>query len=183
MDPQPSMPQPIQPIPPQVSKQPKGGNKGIMALLLVLSLVLVGGLAYTNLSLTKSNKQVSDLTTKLAEVSSKGGSDELLGFDKVDKEGYQSLTLTGGKEYFGKITSMTTQNVVLEDIYYVRENGNKNDISLVKLGCELHQPEDKMTFVRSNVQLWGNLKEKDAKGVVGAIKTYQKQNPNGQKCD
>jgi len=60
-------------------------------------------------------------------------------------------------------------------------SATSNDVSLVKLGCELHGPEDEMLINRDQVIFWENLK---ADGQVAkAVAEYQKQNPNGQKCD
>src|SRR5690348_14711160 len=106
---------PIQPVQPIVSKV-KSSNRGLAFIVIFMTLVLLGGLAYTNVMLTQSGKKIEDFHTQLEEVSKKGGSDQLLGFDKVDKGNLQSVTLTSGQNYFGKITSMTTENIVIEDI-------------------------------------------------------------------
>jgi hypothetical protein len=49
-------------------------------------------------------------------------------------------------------------------------------ISLVKLGNELHGPEDEMHISRAQVLFYENLKEDGS--VVKAIRSYQ-QNPSG----
>ena len=81
------------------------------------------------------------------------------------------------------------------NIYYLRvnqtvqpnqENGTQaqtgaNDISLVKLGCELHGPTDEMLINREQVIFWENLKEDGQ--VAKAVAEYVKANPNGQKCN
>jgi hypothetical protein len=79
----------------------------------------------------------------------------------------------------------------MSDIYYLRVNqqvqpngqqsSSNNDISLVKLGCELHGPQDQMVINQNQVIFWENLK--DDGQVAKAVAEYVKQNPNGQKCD
>ncbi len=90
--------------------------------------------------------------------------------------GYQAVFLTNGQVYFGKLESAHGW-LVLNDIYYLQASeslqqtatptDNKN-VQLVKLGTELHGPEDAMFIERDKVLFWENLKE-DSK-VVEAIK-------------
>lgn len=171
-------------------KKSEVGNQKLIGIALLVGFAAIAGLIYTNVLLIKSSKDIKNLnssvsglaksTAKLEEISKKGASDELLGFDKVDKSGFQSVFLSSNQVYFGKITSMTTENFVLENVYYLKVNGS--DQSLVKLGCELHKPEDKLIIVRNNVQFWENLKDNDKNHVTDAIRDYEKQNPDGQKC-
>lgn len=104
------------------------------------------------------------------------------GEDKINKSGFQAVFLTSGQVYFGKITGISETQITLENIYYLRVNSNPNatDQSLVKLGCELHGPEDIMNIERKNVQFWEN--QKDDSQVTKAIVEYEKANPDGQKC-
>lgn len=122
----------------------------------------------------------------------------LLGFTKsssgegqyVDKNKYQAVFLNGGQVYFGKVSDLNKQFLRISDIYYLRvnqqvqpnqsNNNAQNDISLVKLGCELHGPQDSMVVNRDQVIFWENLK--DDGQVAKAVAEYVKQNPNGQKC-
>lgn len=109
----------------------------------------------------------------------------------VDKSKYQAVFLNGGQVYFGKISDLNKQFMKVSDIYYLRVNqqvqpdansaANQNDISLVKLGCELHGPQDNMVINREQVIFWENLK--DDGQVAKAVAEYVKQNPDGQKCD
>ncbi len=55
-----------------------------------------------------------------------------------------------------------------------------SNITLVKLGCELHEPYDQMVINSDQVTFWENLQ--DGGQVAKAVKTFQQQNPNGQKC-
>lgn len=108
----------------------------------------------------------------------------------VDKNKLQAIFLNGGQVYFGRISSLNDNYVRVRDIYYLRVNqqvqpdDNKNaqqDISLVKLGCELHGPEDQMLINRDQVVFWENLKSDGQ--VTKAVEEYVKANPNGQNCE
>lgn len=112
----------------------------------------------------------------------------------VNKDRLQAVFLTGGQVYFGKIRALNSSYVGMTDIYYLRvnqqvqpnqqTNNNQNqqqDISLVKLGCELHGPQDQMLINRDQVIFWENLK--DDGQVAKAVAEYVKQNPDGQKCE
>jgi len=104
----------------------------------------------------------------------------------VDKNRYQAVFLNGGQAYFGKIKSLNERYIDISDIYYISTNGQSGNnqqanISLVKLGSELHCPQDRMIVNRDQVLFWENLND-DGK-VVNAIKQWQKENPNGQKCN
>jgi hypothetical protein len=63
---------------------------------------------------------------------------------------------------------------------YVDSTTANTSVSLVKLGCELHEPFDKMLINRDQVTFWENLQ--DGGQVAKAVSTFEKQNPNGQKC-
>jgi len=105
--------------------------------------------------------------------------------DWADFSKYQAVFLSNGQVYFGKVTDANIQTLVLENIYYLRSAGNlqtsdvKNstttpetdNFSLVKLGNELHGPEDKMSINLSQVLFVEDLKP-DSK-VVEAIRAYE----------
>lgn len=105
--------------------------------------------------------------------------------DWADFSKYQAVFLSNGQVYFGKVTDANIQTLVLENIYYLRSAGNlqtsdeKNstttptmdNFSLVKLGNELHGPEDKMSINLSQVLFVEDLKF-DSK-VVEAIRAYE----------
>lgn len=111
----------------------------------------------------------------------------------VNKKQMQAVFLNGGQVYFGNIKDLNSRYLNMENIYYLRvnqqvqpnqENSQQaaaNDISLVKLGCELHGPQDSMVINQEQVIFWENLK--DDGQVAKAVAEYVKQNPGGQKCD
>jgi hypothetical protein len=108
---------------------------------------------------------------------------------KFDKGKYQSVFLTNGQVYFGKITYYDSSYVELSDIYYLQvipvlqqgeennQNNNKNpqeqksELSLVKLGNELHGPTDRMIINRDQVVFVEDMKD-DSK-VTDAIRRHQ----------
>lgn len=116
-----------------------------------------------------------------------GGPDEA---KQVDKDRQQAVFLTNGQVYFGQINSINSKYIDLRGIYYLNVNQqvqpnqgdqqSQSSISLVKLGCELHGPLDKMVINRDQVTFWENLR--DDGQVAKAIDEWVKQNPNGQKC-
>ncbi len=116
---------------------------------------------------------------------SNNGSDSL----KLDQGKYQAIFLTNGQVYFGKINSHDESYVEVTDIYYLQvkpvlqqgDNGNNNDnknqqqqqteLSLVKLGSELHGPMDRMSINKDQIVFVEDLKD-DSK-VTEAIRNYQ----------
>lgn len=109
----------------------------------------------------------------------------------IDTSKYQAVFLNGGQVYFGKISELNDKFMRVYSVYYLRVNQQvqpdsnassaANDISLVKLGCELHAPQDEMLLNREQIIFWENLK--DDGQVAKAIVAYQKQFPDGQKCE
>lgn len=112
--------------------------------------------------------------------------------EAVKSNQFQAVFLNGGQVYFGKITDINSRYLNMSNIYYLRVNQQvqpdqanaanaANDISLVKLGCELHGPEDSMVIYRDQVIFWENLKSDGQ--VAKAVDEYVKANPNGQDCN
>lgn len=104
----------------------------------------------------------------------------------VNNSKLQAVFLNTGQVYFGNINELNSKFIVLSNIYYLQtanNNGGSNNasnVTLVKLGCELHQPYDKMVINRDQVTFWENLQDNGQ--VAKAVNTFVKQNPNGQKC-
>jgi hypothetical protein len=102
----------------------------------------------------------------------------------IAKDKYQAVFLSNGQVYFGKLQNVSGKYVELTDIYYLQvqqsvQPQNKDvpattdpNVSLAKLGGELHGPENKMSINREHVLFWENLKP-DAK-VSQAIKKNEK---------
>lgn len=95
--------------------------------------------------------------------------------------GRQAVFLDNGQVYFGYTKDEGDQTVLLSDIYYlqvqqpVQGSNNQNSsqsqqISLVKLGNELHGPKDEMRINRDHILFVEDMKS-DSK-VNQAIKNY-----------
>lgn len=105
--------------------------------------------------------------------------------------GYQAVFLTNGQVYFGKLSGMTASFATLVDIYYLQvttppaagdaaqlnqqQAQQQQQLSLVKLGEELHGPVDEMKVNRDQVLFYEDIKE-DGR-VMQAIREYQKNPP------
>jgi len=100
------------------------------------------------------------------------------------EDGYQAVFLTNGQVYFGEIVKQNRHEVYLTHVYYLQvqqplqdtPNQGKDipvqpDLSLVKLGNELHAPKDAMFINRDHIVFIENLKD-DSK-VVKAIESHQ----------
>lgn len=107
----------------------------------------------------------------------------------VNANGYQVVAFLDKQAYFGKIKEVNNKYIVLEDVYYLQdgsvnqqeeENANATP-TLIKRGCEIHKPKDRMIIYIDQVNFWENL-EADGK-VVEAIGEWKKANPDGQTCN
>lgn len=111
----------------------------------------------------------------------------------VDTGKLQAVFLNTGQVYFGKVKKLNDKYVILTNIYYLQTTNNNassssasssdksnTNVTLVKLGCELHEPYDQMVINRASVTFWENLQ--GGGQVAQAVSTFQKQNPQGQKC-
>lgn len=90
---------------------------------------------------------------------------------------YQAVFLSNNQVYFGKLAKQNSQYPVLTDIYYLRvtqplqpSQPNPN-VSLIKLGDELHGPGDKMEINRDHILFVEDLKENSQ--VVQAIRNFK----------
>lgn len=107
----------------------------------------------------------------------------------IESNKYQAVFFTNGQVYFGKLSPLSGGYMKLEDIYYLQtksttasDNPQKtaddssNDVELIKLGNEIHGPEDEMILSKEQVLFFENLKP-DSR-VSQSIKTYQSQSKN-----
>jgi len=147
---------------PARSSAPSGGSsnwqapswaaKSLVLVVVVSGLVVLGALAGTAFTSVTSSD------------------------DLVLEDRYQAVFLDNGQVYFGKLSDTNKSYVVLEDIYYLQVNqavqpeqveegqdpaaaaDQQAQISLAKLGNELHGPEDVMYIQHSKIIFWENLK-------------------------
>jgi hypothetical protein len=178
-NPHPGNPQPTQ-VHPVVEKQPKPEHKnsgmssyklyriGVVAAVAAIVVLLIGItlLLYANNSNTKDTESSYIKDSKL-----------------------QAVFLNTGQVYFGNINVLNNNFFVLSNIFYLQSNSSSttattstssSDVTLVKLGCELHMPYDQMVINRSEVTFWENLQSNGQ--VAKAVATWEKEHPKGQQC-
>lgn len=153
------------PIPVKKHRWLDGRRRKLYAAAFLISLLLIAGAAWFF-------------------VAGHRGYDENKG---IKSNEYQAVFLSNGQVYFGKLTDLNHKYVTLTDIYYLQVQQGSNgslqnasgsstsdsQVSLAKLGSELHGPEDKMSISSDQVLFWENMKT-DSK-VVQAITKYQNQ--------
>jgi hypothetical protein len=103
----------------------------------------------------------------------------------INTNEFQAVFLTNGQVYFGKLANLNNKYVTITDVYYLQVQSNSSlqgassntspnsQVSLVKLGNELHGPEDKMFIANGQMLFWENMK--GSSKVVQAIDKYQNQ--------
>jgi hypothetical protein len=106
---------------------------------------------------------------------------------EVSGKDWQAVFLTNGQVYFGKVTNVGKKTITLADIYYLQvvtkplqtsaqgsaataTDQTQQELTLIKLGNELHGPTDKMIINGDQVLLTEKLKN-DSR-VVQAIDKY-----------
>lgn len=107
----------------------------------------------------------------------------------IDSNKYQAVFFTNGQVYFGKLKQVNASYFKLSDVFYIQaseadnnttdsknpqQTGNQStDIKLIKLGSEVHGPDDAMIISKDQVLFFENLK-KDGK-VSDSITKYNSQ--------
>ncbi len=108
---------------------------------------------------------------------------------KLNKDGYQAVFMDNNQVYFGKISKIDQKQIVLDNIYYLQvqqvqpkpESDTQGKLTLVKLGNEIHGPEDQMSINADHVMFWENLRDEGK--VVQAIKQYEAGGSSTQSSD
>jgi hypothetical protein len=107
----------------------------------------------------------------------------------INTNDLQAVFLNTGQVYFGNIKDINSSYFNLVNIFYLQSNtssstsstsNSASNVTLVKLGCELHAPLDQMIINTREVTFWENLSPNGQ--VSKAVAAFWKQNPNGQKC-
>lgn len=98
----------------------------------------------------------------------------------ISSSGWQAVFLDNGQVYFGHITKQNSRTVVLKEVYYLQVAQSpqpapegqqpQNNLSLVKLGNELHGPKDVMNVNVQHILFTEDLKNDSQ--VVTAIVRY-----------
>jgi hypothetical protein len=107
----------------------------------------------------------------------------------IDSSKYQAVFFTNGQVYFGKLSPQSDESLKLTDVFYLQTNAagtaeanpqqtssNESDVQLIKLGDEIHGPEDKMIISKDQVLFYENLKT-DGK-VANSISEYKRTHSN-----
>lgn len=104
----------------------------------------------------------------------------------IDSSKYQAVFFTNGQVYFGKLQTAGSDYMKLTDIYYLqtqssgsadssnpqKTTSDQGNVQLIKLGDEIHGPEDQMIISKDQMLFYENLKA-DGK-VAKSIEQYKK---------
>lgn len=107
----------------------------------------------------------------------------------IDSGKYQAVFFTNGQVYFGKLKPFNHEYMKLTDIYYLQSqqsgaaatdsknpqetSTDQSDVQLIKLGDEIHGPEDQMIVSKEQMLFYENLKS-DGK-VAKSIEQYKQK--------
>ena len=102
-----------------------------------------------------------------------------LTFPAVNNSKWQVVFLTGDRVYFGHLNELNMDYVKLSNVYYLRVSqqlqpstaNQQQQVNLVKLGDEIHGPENDMFIPKTQIIFWENMKEDSS--VVRAIKQVE----------
>lgn len=101
----------------------------------------------------------------------------------VKRNSYQAIFLSDGQVYFGKLSNIKSDYLKMTDVYYLQSNSQTDATKessegrpqpqLIKLGSEIHGPEDMIKIRSQQVSYWENLKT-DSK-VSKAIEEFKEK--------
>lgn len=89
----------------------------------------------------------------------------------IDSGKYQAVFFTNGQVYFGKLQKLGGSYFKLTDIFYLQAkdadsknpqqtaNPDPNNVQLIKLGNEIHGPDDEMIMSKDQILFFENLKK------------------------
>jgi len=155
----------------------RGGGKGwkvLVVILIIIIIVIVGYFAFMT----------------MGKGAGMAGGDKIAPVDNS----WQAVFLTNGQVYFGKVKSVGEKTLGLSDIYYLQvvtrplqtsqvgtnqPAQTQQELTLIKLGNEIHGPQDAMVINSDQILLTEKLKN-DSK-VVEAINNYLKDQAAGAK--
>ena len=86
-------------------------------------------------------------------------------FPSIPKEKWQAVFLGNSQVYFGHIQEISTNYITLSDVYYLQTATDltqnqtaTSKLNLIKLGGEVHGPEDTIYIPKSTILFWENMK-------------------------
>lgn len=150
--------------PRHIAKEEKPFKRFILPIIAIIVVIIIGVLGW----LAWSNMQKSGTA--------------------IDSNKYQAVFFTNGQVYFGKLHAFNGEYMKLTDIYYLQgqqpssegteESSNpqetstdQSNVQLIKLGDEIHGPEDQMIISKDQMLFYENLKA-DGK-VAQSIAKYK----------
>jgi len=111
--------------------------------------------------------------------------DEKNSVTAIDTTKYQAVFLENGQVYYGKLQPLTDTKMKMTDVYYLQPKEEKeadstkqqetttdsSSVELIKLGEEVHGPEDEVIILTDQLLYYENLKS-DSK-LVQSIERYK----------
>jgi hypothetical protein len=88
----------------------------------------------------------------------------------IDRNAYQSVFLTNGSSYYGKLAPQGDDWFVLSDVFYISVS-DQSGTQLIKRGSEPWGPKDPMIIPRNQVLVIENMR--DDSDVAAAIRRYK----------
>ncbi|MCW1930608.1 MAG: hypothetical protein KIH62_004850 [Candidatus Kerfeldbacteria bacterium] len=90
----------------------------------------------------------------------------------IPTDTYQAVFLTNGQVYFGKLNNLNSEYMVLKDVYYIQQStddtsdeaattddeSENTQLKIIRLGEEIHQPQNGMIIARDHMMYWENLR-------------------------
>ncbi|MFZ2886892.1 MAG: hypothetical protein WA021_03680 [Minisyncoccia bacterium] len=95
-------------------------------------------------------------------------------FPSIDSDKWQAVFLENGQVYFGRLREYDQNFVELTDVYYLKTAADLDtgaNLNLIKLGGEVHGPEDEMFIAKDSILYFENMKETSR--VVESIERAQ----------
>ncbi len=99
----------------------------------------------------------------------------------IEGDKYQAVFFTNGQVYFGKLHPLNNDYMKLTNIFYLQakatdssnpqatSTSSSSDVQLIKLGNEIHGPEDAMIVSKAQVLFFENIKN-DSKVTTSIVK-------------
>lgn len=163
-EPQPPVERPVQSQSPKQTR-PKKSLKGLFVGILILVLVAVVAAA--------SHFFLTGLRTSATS--------------EIDNDKYQAVFLSSGQVYFGDLSMLDGDYMKLSGVFYIQSNNTLSEaneegelpattsgMQLIKLGDEVHGPEDAMIINTDQVLFFENLKSDGS--VAKLIDQYKQDN-------
>ncbi len=149
--------------PDRLTKQGRTSKRFVLWIIAVIIVVILGAAGWF---VVRSNEQTAGVA--------------------IDTTKYQAIFFTNGQIYFGKLHALDHEYMKLTEIYYLQPQSSaeadaanpqktttdQNNVQLIKLGDEIHGPQDEMIISKDQILFYENLKS-DGK-VSQSIEKFKK---------